>query len=203
MRIITSLAPSRMDRQKECIDSWSRYGHAVAAVQSTLDVIDPIDGVDSLAVSPSQSKFAKPHLPYITDLIDQGPGLVLNSDISLTGPIDWDWRPGTLYCGIRHNGPELERWGIDAFFVPSDIRHKIPNVGFLVGMPGWDWWLPYHCHLLGVPIHVDKRPVFQHTPHPIRWSNQDHETSKAILLERYAIDHDAMKRFILDITKRN
>ncbi|WP_417745055.1 hypothetical protein [Rosistilla oblonga] len=191
-----------MERQLACVASWQRYGNDVVAVQTSIEPIRPIDGVEYRIVPPSDTAFDRSYLPLITDLIGDGGGLLLNSDIELLGPIDFDFRPGALYCGIRHNESELEGFGIDAFYVPPGIACKIPDVGLLVGMPGWDWWLPYHCHLAGIPIDVDKRPIYHHTPHPVCWSSIDHATSKRIIREQCGIKHEALKRFILELTGR-
>jgi hypothetical protein len=215
MKFLTSLSPSRIERQKYCLNSWQKYG-SIIAVQSSdeIDLIQSLFPEVKLEVgSPSQS-FSKP-TPKITDIISYAdePSLLINSDISIK-EFDtnlWQYEEKVLKIGIRHdyfpNNPYnkfKQKYGIDAFLIYPEMRELLPDLDFCIGCPGWDFWLPYHLWFKhDYQIQIPKCRML-HELHPIGWTEQDQKSYRArIQLSEYKLTYSMLPAFILDITNRS
>ena len=50
MKIVTSLSPRRVDRQKKCLESWKQLGVPIVAVQSNEEAEDIAGIYDNVSV---------------------------------------------------------------------------------------------------------------------------------------------------------
>ena len=163
---VTSLKPEGPDRHQEmCIGSWERFGLDVLIVESV----------------------EKPTIASLVETARKKNGniLVINSDIELYGSNDCVselMNTGMFGVGIRNNYVEMpeynvaERYGLDAFFIPPDIQ--VPEDGFRIGIPLWDYWLPWHVTTVQKkPFHWLGHKTLFHKRHPLRWTESEWRAS--------------------------
>lgn len=220
MRVITTLSPRRIDRQKKCINTWINHGCEVTAVQESTEADHIASLFPSVSVVPTDktaTRFGKPTFVRVSALLEQcskQPGLIINSDIEMTGGADvvhrhWEAEElMTLKCGVRSDynqvlkRPKVFKWGIDAFWVTPEIAENIDDIGLAVGIPCWDYWLPMHFHLLGWKISTSWSPALLHENHKQRWSNADSRIGYEILFQRYKMKECEIVPLIQKITGR-
>ena len=111
--------------------------------------------------------------------------LVLNADLFL-GPEF----PTVLAEAVASGGPvlftrwEIGRWpensearpnefGWDGVWIPhAQVRHfQSPRLA--LGLPWWDYWIPYKALRLGLPLTVVSRKVCFHETHPEVWQERE------------------------------
>ena len=221
MKIVTSLSPRRVDRQKKCIASWRNLDIEVIAVQSVGEVDEisgiygdvPIIGTDLVG-----DRFNMPRcvrIKAMTNLAVDESVLILNSDIEIRSDKDvflkrWeDGEDGELKVGIRWDQMPRSRtarmfkWGIDAFLITPKIAADLPDIGMTLGAPAWDYWIPYHLvtkQQYRVTTYKDFSLV--HETHNRQWSDASYQAGLKIMEEEYGIGRDALSSFILDVTER-
>lgn len=192
---VTSLSPHRLERQTLCLDTWQRAGLTIAAVQAP--------GEDLQREYPQVSHWftaesAGP--PTINELADVAitldtPVIIINADIEIHGEqrLIRNGMQGGLLIGVRHNyrqnwwNSKEERWGLDVFGISPDFAASLPKLGLRISRPMWDYWLPYHCKLLGNPKRWIKEPLFFHRSHPQAWSQDDWQAGSDIFCEHYGL----------------
>ena len=84
MRFITSISPKRIERQQYCMATWLQYGEIVAI--QTADEIPMLQEQFPEVKFVSTDKTGKELFGYpsrvnISAMVEQGPGLLINSDI--------------------------------------------------------------------------------------------------------------------------
>ena len=122
----------------------------------------------------------------VSDRLNGGRGaLVLNADLFL-GPEF----PAVLKEAIAAAGPvlftrwEIQRWpeisgarpnefGWDGAWIPhAQLRHfQSPRLA--LGLPWWDYWIPYKALRLGLPLTVVSRQACFHETHPEIWQERE------------------------------
>lgn len=218
MHFLTSLSPSRVERQKYCIETWTKHATKIIAVQtsselSLIESLYPDLGIEFQTARPSSS-FSKP-TPKIVDILQYAtePSLLINSDISIKDEsLDlWNYEEGIFKLGIRqdyfpHSTQKRfkQKYGIDAFLIYPEMVKSIPDYDFCIGCPGWDFWLPYH--LWSRQDYQIQTPEcrFYHELHPIGWTKEDQTSYRARLAStEYKLTPTMLASFILDITNRH
>lgn len=221
IRIITSFGPRREERQLQCLQSWQRLGCDVVAVQTANEaehVSKAFPGVEMVITDKVGDVFGKPNHVRISALIDQcrqSPGLLLNSDIEIAGTVDeliehWPHEKSEFRICVRWDkNPEtgemhLQKCGIDGFLVTPEIAAKVPDYGFAIGTPAWDYWLPYHCVArLKKRLITHKSQNYIHVMHPQAWDKSEITTGLRIIQRNYHLNRMVIHRWILNATKRN
>jgi hypothetical protein len=220
MKIATSISPTRIDRQKYCIDSWKKYGYEIIAIQP-----------------PSQTDSTKSYFPDITILESTNTGtridkpdhiqihehiqlaskynetvLLINSDIEMIYSIDEFkyWKivdTNTFKIGIRWNQTKdtttLCPAGIDVFQITPVIANSLPNLGFVIGCPHWDYWVVYHLWKLGYDISVIDTMRLLHEVHNDRWSDTDYINTERLFTDNYSISPNELGQIIARLTNRD
>lgn len=220
MKIITTLSPSRVERQQKCIDSWAKAGVGVVAVQpeSQVEHIRSLfHGAEIRGTEKVADRFNKPMFVRVHALLDQcmkEPGLIVNSDIEFIGTEETfrrDWPktdPGTLRCGVRFDRssvfrrPKLFKWGIDAFLITPEIATDLPDIGLSIGIPCWDYWIPMHFHLKGWQVLTKRSQGLLHESHRQNWSKEESDLGYQILLQHYGMKEKKIVDLIQSITGR-
>lgn len=220
VRIITSFSPKRIEHQQFCLQSWLDRGCDVTAVQTAAEadaVQQSFPQVQVVVTDKVADAFGRPHHVRISALMDQcrsETGLLLNSDIHLLSTRDQmqrDWQPdGRMFrIGIRWEQhpktgeAKLLKYGIDAFLVTPDIAEKTPDIGMALGIPVWDYWLPYHVvYKLGKRLVTKKTDGLRHVAHVQNWSNSDSDKGFAIVKQHYGISQKALTQWIQQQTGR-
>jgi len=217
MRIVTSLSPHRVERQQRCIKSWHRVGAEVIAVQSPgeTDVFSSyFPDITFAETHLVGDLFGRPKTVRIRALIDHAPCILVNSDIEIVVTPElfrdtWD-RPveRTLQLGIRWDYHErtkrrqMIKWGIDVFRITEDMMDIIPDIGMSVGVPVWDFWLPWYLHKQGYAIKPIKTFQFEHVMHKQHWAQTESVKGYEILKEHYGITQGQIGAFVLESTGR-
>ena len=134
--------------------------------------------------------------------VDVGkPVMLINSDIALYQDQQdfirqWVETPDKcLQFGIRWNHrvgkgvqtAQQEGWGIDAFRFTPEMAQSLPDIGYGIGLPMWDYWIPWHFRVAGYSFRADPRPVMYHERHPINWSQADHNSGWDRLYAHYKL----------------
>ncbi len=193
---VTSLAPHRLDRQSVCLDSWKQLGIDVVSVNSQAEI-------ESMAADyPQVSKWIHAEYartPRINSLLDVTvsedlPSLLVNSDIEIYGDqarlIDLV-EARKCAIGVRHNyalhpvEAKQEMWGLDAFLVYPEQVEQCHRTDFAIGVPMWDWWLPWELHRVGAECEWIEEPFFFHKNHPQAWSEATCVQQKAYFADLF------------------
>lgn len=220
MIAVTSLGFGRIERQQYCVDTWKSMGMQVVAVQNPGEsekLRNSFPGVVFKECEPSEKSMFSKVTPSIKSITNQAIEeddtiLVINSDISIKDrPSDfrshWSVLPKTLSVGIRWNAAPgskrrtREPWGIDVFLITKQMAETIPDLGFQIGLPGWDFWITYHLYLNGYAVHVTGSKLF-HENHPRGWNKQDQSSYRQMVSAHYGCTERMLPYFIKDITKR-
>lgn len=220
MKIVTSISPIRMDRQRYCINSWKKYGYEIIALQPPSQVESTRANFHDITVLESVNtgtNIGKPtHIQIdehirlsieYNDII-----LLINSDIEMLYSPDefryWETRETNVFkIGIRWNQTKntatLCPAGIDAFQITPSIVNNLPNLGFVIGCPHWDYWIVYHLWKSGYDISVIDTMRLIHEVHDNRWSDTDYEKTEKLFTDNYSISPKELGQIIARLTNRD
>ena len=195
MRFITSISPNRLERQIKCINSWTPYCSEIVAVQTADEVSlvkNTFDFVRVVTTDQGSDIFDSPHCPRIYELIKQGPGLIINSDIeihtshSIFSDKFLTYRDNVLECGIRYDNNKLNKYGIDAFKITDQLMEIYQDTPFGIGQPGWDYYLIKEAARQGIYINAHKKPaIFYHEVHELNWPRWKLSMAQSLLEKQY------------------
>lgn len=83
----------------------------------------------------------------------------------------------------------LEPWGIDAFFMNKQLLEVLPqHTGFCMGLPGWDYWLPWLANRFGAKTFKVETPNFFHKTHALNWSGAQHDQMRKVFMDENPVD---------------
>jgi hypothetical protein len=202
VKFITSLSRHRIERQQYCLKTWQQHGE-ITAVQSAADIeiLTPhFPQVRFVETDKTGShRYCLPNRVRIKAMIDQGPGLLINSDIKIDSSHDdfqADWEPerGQFNVGIRYDFDEpgqpkvLNPYGIDAFLITEEAMDLIPDVGFVIGVSVWDYWIVWHMMTERFRIKAKTTPGLLHLRHPPNWGERDTEIGLSIMRSVYGLN---------------
>lgn len=199
MLAYTSLGPSRVERQMQCIQTWIDLGLDVIAIQTrdeapTIKRLFPSVEVQPIIQPKTRWSKQTPYLFHILGYIYE-PTILINSDISLhytQEQFDHYWvnTSPEMICAVRYDveqdlEPSFNPYGIDVFKLGPEIASEIIDVEFAIAVPGWDYYLPwYTSKKLGLPITTYLHTQVCHKRHTERWCNDDQRYAWH-LLHRY------------------
>lgn len=202
MKFLTSLSPNRIERQQLCLKTWEQFGE-ITAVQTAGDVaiLEPhFPGVNFVTTElTGAGLYGLPNRPRIKAIVDQGPGLLINSDIKITSTqqeFEKDWTPKAkqFNVGVRWDfeapkGPKvINKCGVDAFLITEEVMQLLPDVGFLIGVPMWDYWIVWHMLTERFRIQSKISQGLLHLKHAINWTKEDMDRGKEIMHAEYGLD---------------
>lgn len=221
MRIITSFSPNRIERQRYCLQSWLDRKCEVIAVQPHREINDislHFPGVQFIGTDLLETAFGGSNRIRISALLSQcldQPGLIVNSDIHMTSPIekfdaDWEVDENSFKIGIRweqlpRTGEvRLQKHGIDAFLITPEIANNTPDIGMSIGAPVWDYWLPFHVvSQLNKKLITNKSDHLRHVVHEQNWSNSESIIGFRLVQEHYGISVKGLNDWIQQATGRS
>lgn len=215
MRFITSLSPKNVSKCRECVDSWKPFSSEIVAVQteSEVPILQPLfPEVRFVVTDRVGTIFESSYCPNIHALVDQGPGLIINADISIKTEVQmfndkFSTKPKVLDCGIRWDydttGKTLNPYGIDAFRIDHELMEILQGTEFTVGQPGWDYYFILEAHKHGFFINAHKNlPMFFHEIHEVNWSRWKLTLAQALLEKLYGIPQRDITLKIQKLTNR-
>ena len=192
--VITSIAPSRIDVQQRAVQSWLDQGFEVMSlnVQEEIDRLTAdFPGVRFIrAKRDGRKRLGRPYV-YINDMLSalrqSGRQIVgvINSDIilrageGLNDLLSQEAMGSLLYgsrididCLENSNGRYYHR-GFDLFFMDRDVILDIPDNGFMLGMPWWDYWFPCLMLSKGFKVKRIENPAAFHLWHKPNYSTEN------------------------------
>jgi hypothetical protein len=227
-KFVTSLSLNRQPRQHKCLASWHRLGlpiHAIATENQVEQLQSIFAEVDEWSVRPEQpNPWDRPYLVRITDHIQiarESPILLINSDIEIRDTqqeFDEQWHKpdaDTLICGVRwEHKPksvkkELNPYGIDAFRItPAMVKHfdfisdhSADEHEYVIGVPGWDYWLPWTLHLEGFAVRRAESKLM-HEIHDMGYPPEAIKIAYRVLEEEFRMPGKALSLSIQWLTGR-
>jgi hypothetical protein len=220
-KIVTSLSLHRTDRQRFCLASWQRLGLPIVAVQcqSQVDKLRAIHGdlIDDFIVLPERpNAWHRPYLARVADHIKQtadGTILLINSDIEIRDTPEQfasQWcgdDANTLICGVRLDHPPgkykptMHPYGIDAFRITPAMAEALPDDGFVIGSPGWDYWLPWRMSQAGYRVRAAKSQLM-HETHQMGYGREAVDIAHDMMLDRFNVPPHLLTLWIQWATDR-
>lgn len=194
--ILTSLSPrpEAEDRQKDALTSWRKAGFRAVSLNFPREMdrirtaYPEVDEVVEVRRGCSGGKGR--NLVALADLIETSYeknggvfSLVLNADI-LLDPAMKDFLsqeaggvtmiPRWLVdSSHQRDGAEKDPWGYDGVKLGPELRGLFTNRSFGLGLPWWDYWIPFRALHLGHPVRILNQPLAFHVRHEERWNEQD------------------------------
>jgi glycosyltransferase involved in cell wall biosynthesis len=191
--IATSIAPVNIDLQKAAIRSWQNLGFKVISINCAEEIAllrDDFTGV--LFVEASRNAYAEIGRPliYLGDILSALQQTVcqvcgiLNSDIFLSADSDFvnfiaETVGAGLLFGSRIDIDSMENldgekfiYGFDFFFFNKAVLKALPESGFCIGVPWWDYWVPFVPLIRGIPCKELISPVAFHVNHETKWTGE-------------------------------
>ena len=194
---VTSLSPTRLARQTECLDSWKKVGFTIAAVQAEdEDLQEQYPQVSHWYTHPAAGPPTINAIADVATTLDT-PILIINSDIEIHGEqrlIREAMAPGGTLVGVRHNYDDLwwtgeaEQWGLDVFGILPGFARTMPRLALHIGRPMWDYWVPHHAKLTGSTKYWIKEPLFFHKKHALNWTQEDWQAGADVFMKHYNVD---------------
>lgn len=220
MKIATSISPNRIERQRYCIDSWKKYGYEIIAIQPPSQIYNTKFNFPDITVLESTNtgtSIDKPNHVQIHEHIQLAKHindtvLLINSDIEMIYSMKefryWESVETNVFkIGIRWNQTKdtatLCSAGIDAFQITPSIANSLPNLGFVIGCPHWDYWIVYHLWKLGYNISVINTMRLLHEVHEDRWSDTDYLNTEKLFTNNYPISPSELGQIIAKLTNRD
>lgn len=215
MQIITSISPTRLERQIYCINTWKELGLPIVAIQLTTDHPDLTKDlpIEVKYVEPPESTIFSKITPTFNSLfhhVDR-PSLYINSDISIKEvPYQfwhkWEPKEKIIKVGVRKDykssAPHrkfTQKYGLDLILLLPEM--ELPTLPYQLGCPGWDFFIPWYLwHHYDYEIET-LHGLYFHENHQIQWSPEDQQSYRATLKEHKLTGH-MLAHFILDMTQR-
>lgn len=215
MRFITSLNPRNIPKCRECVDSWKVFCSEIVAVQTESEtpvLQSAFPDVSFVVTDRVGTLFESTYCPNIHALVEQGPGLIINADISINCEKQmfndrFCIKPRVLDCGIRWDydskGKQLNPYGIDAFRIDEELMSIFQGTDFTIGQPGWDYYFILEADKHGFYINAHKNPpMFYHELHEVNWSRWKLTLAQALLEKMYDMTQSDVTRKVQRLTNR-
>ncbi len=189
--LATSIPPVGFERSKAAVDSWLGHGFRVISVNSEQEMRilrKEFPGVEFVAVARTgRDVFGKDyiHLDSILEVLaETGAPIcgIINSDIILGGKADLSAVLGRYAARAFVYGSRLDvktpdagtgrvyESGFDFFFFPRALAAERVSSAFCLGLPWWDYFLPFMAHIRGYRLHRIFTPIALHVFHETQWS---------------------------------
>lgn len=193
VELITSLVPRQDQYQRLAVRSWLRLGFTVTSINAEEELAFLAAAYPEVnlvaAKRDGRIRAGKPCI-YLDDVFDYcrrgNPRRVfgiINSDVHLNADptlLDFFEREarGALVMGSRQEVDTLDSatghtyaWGFDYFFFDRTLLDCYPRSEFMLGMPWWDYWVPFVPVQRGYPVKLLTSPVAYHVSHPPAYSH--------------------------------
>jgi hypothetical protein len=162
------------------VDNWESSGFKVTSVNSSEEAkIFRTADVEVLEVESDQSRLK------ITDIMsaiaDTGTPIAgfINADCRFIQPLDSEriktFVNNSLVLAERIDvdrtggATTFLSLGFDAFFFDTATLRSLPDTGYRIGMPWWDYWFPLVMQRSGLALRRFSCPILLHTAHDRNW----------------------------------
>lgn len=204
--LVTSFSPTRLEAQDKAVQSWKQQGLSFRAVQCI--------GEDYAKNFTDNIEWVKPNLhwskrtPSLSDIFKtiDSPTTLINSDIEIEDPLDWQPESNVLRIGLRIDYcpqfTQLNKYGIDAYLITPEIAAALTNNSiWALGIPGWDYWVVYKLLSLGYTLDVRKKG-FLHAAHKEQWNKDDYRRCSKLLEFEFNIPVQDIADTLQELTDR-
>ena len=83
------------------------------------------------------------------------------------------WQIDRYVSGGEMEKMEKDPWGYDGVILGPELRGVFLNRYFGLGLPWWDYWIPFRALHLGHRIKILQEPLAFHVRHQERWNERD------------------------------
>ena len=177
--LFTSIPPN--SNYGPIVENWRASGFTVISINGTEESAQ-LTGVQTITIDSSDRKL--PFTVILNAIRETGEPFAgfINADCKFIAPLAptlIDESDNSVILAERididpSGAPAMYRaFGFDAlFFDTSAIANLKMNDAFRVGMPWWDYWLPYALELAGLNIKRFSCPILTHEVHSSTWSKK-------------------------------
>ncbi len=189
--IVTTIAPGNIENQRSAINSWRALGFTVVSLnnQEEINQLQPIyKDVDFQVVNRDARVESGKPLVYIDDiflyLYENGTKIcgIVNSDILMKADDDFlsfirEQAENSLIVSSRSEISSPEQlagktyiYGLDVFFFDRRFAEHFPPSKFCLGLPWWDYFVPYIALEQGFCLKMIDNHFAYHISHPTNYS---------------------------------
>lgn len=178
MIIVTSLSPGHKNRenQVEAVKSWQGKGRCYS-LNSPGEIVET-GGIDMIPTGRTTEYYTGKPLVSINAIIDhaielQQDLLIVNSDIILLELPEFKPDGITIFSrydyhtDINHN--KIFPSGFDVFYIPLKLLTIFPPSVYALGAAWFDYWIPYTCMKLDIPVYYPPGKFAFHKVHEIQY----------------------------------
>lgn len=183
MIIVTSLSPGHKNRENqiEAVKSWQGKGicFSVNNEQEIEEMKDHgYEGVRFLPTRKTTEYYTGKPLVSINDIIDhaiewEDDLLIVNSDIILGELPEFKTDGITIFSRYDYhidiNQNKLFSAGFDVFYIPVRFLTIFPPSVYALGAAWFDYWIPYTCMKLNIPIYYPPGKFAFHKVHEVQY----------------------------------
>ncbi|MCD8489641.1 MAG: FkbM family methyltransferase [Desertifilum sp.] len=137
----------------------------------------------------ARQEFGKP-LIYLDDLLENlrdrpsSVSGIINADIYLKASPEFlqticEQACNSLVFGSRIEVDSIEQdWGnaypmgFDFFLFDKRLLNALPTSPYCLGMPWWDYWLPWMAYQQGIPLKIVTSPLAYHIKHQTQYASE-------------------------------
>lgn len=187
--VITSLSPnhSNKEQQHKAIKSWLDLGRCFSMNrQSEIDALAANQfigtGISFIPTERTTEHFVGKYLVSINAMIDIARShgkdlLITNSDILIYDLPELKSDGVTVFSRYDYTDSMDESkmffHGYDVFHIPKQFLKIFPPSIYGMGMPWWDYWIPFHCIKNNIPVYYPGGRYAFHKLHSTQYSMEE------------------------------
>lgn len=195
--IITSLAPSHKNKeaQLKAVESWKATGHRIVSVNH-ISEIELLKEYDVEFIEPEKTGFElfdKHYVPIseiLKVIIKEGSGLVINSDIVLSG-LPKLGKEAFIFSRYDYDTDvrtaKMFKSGYDGFYLTKEHCELLPESKLCLGQCHWDYWLPIMLLSKKIQLRRPNTPYLFHKKHHLQYNMISWEKTANIFKEETGI----------------
>jgi hypothetical protein len=162
------------------VDNWESSGFKVTSVNSSEEAnIFRTADVEVLEVESDQNRLKITEI--MSAIADTGTPIAgfINADCRFIQPLDSEriktFVKNSLVLAERIDvdktggATTVLSLGFDAFFFDTATLRSLPDTGYRIGMPWWDYWFPLVMQRSGLALKRFSCPILLHTAHHLNW----------------------------------
>ncbi|HRJ23412.1 MAG TPA: glycosyltransferase [Thauera sp.] len=194
IEIATSLVPNNVSGQLPAVRSWQKLGFEVVSINPAEEIplLDQhYPGVRFISAKRHGKHLVGKPCVFIDDILSYFRTSaadrfgIVNSDVFLFADRDFvdfigQHSRNALVYGSRVEIPGYGsalgytyHYGFDYFFFDRILLDAYPASQFMLGIPWWDYWVPFQAVQAGVPIKRLDAYVAFHVSHPVNYRQDD------------------------------
>ena len=85
------------------------------------------------------------------------------------------------------------------------VKEKLPDIGFVIGVSVWDYWIVWHMFCEGYNIKAKITPGLLHLNHELNWSQRETKIGLDLMTKHYGLNNPkkTLDMIIPTLTNRN